>query len=62
MISGLVEQKHIGLLHQGLGNGQAFAPAAGEAPGIGGEIVKAGTPQRFRDAPFPLCRRYGDAL
>ena len=62
MIGWLVQQQHIGLLHQGLGNRQALAPAAGKARGIGGEILKARPPQRFSDTPFPLRRRSGDAL
>ena len=62
MIGRLVQQQDIGLLHQGFGNRQAFAPATGKAGCIGGKILEAGTAQRFADASFPLRWRSGDAL
>ena len=62
MIGWLVQQQNVGLLHQGLGDGQALAPAAGKAGRIGGKSSKPVRPSVSRDAPFPLVPGHGDAL
>ena len=62
MIGWLIQEQHIGLLHQGLGDRQTLAPAAGKAGCICGEVFKARPPKRFSDTPFPLRRRSGDTL
>ncbi len=62
MIGWLIQQQNIRLLHQRLGNRQAFAPAAGKAGCVDGKILKAGSSKCFADAPFPLGRRCGDTL
>jgi hypothetical protein len=67
MVSRLIEQQNVRLLHQRFDNGQALAPAAGERGRFGVQIGEAGAPKDFRDPReaftfrnFRLIQRFVD--
>ena len=47
VVGGLVQEQNVRRLDQGLGNGKALAPTAGERRGVGVKIRKTSAPQRF---------------
>src|ERR1019366_2010160 len=49
----LVQQQHVGVRDDGLGDGKALAPASGEGCGFGAEIWKAGAARRLAQAALP---------
>ena len=54
MIGRLVEQQHVGMRNDGLGNRQPFAPAAGELRRLGRKIGKSSPSARLAQASLVL--------
>ncbi len=55
MICRLIQQQNVRILHQGLGNREAFAPSSRECNRFGGEIFKTRSSERVAEATFPFA-------
>ncbi len=55
VVGGLVEEQDVRFADQGLGNGQPFAPAAGEGGGLGLKAVEAGAAGERLQAAFAIA-------
>jgi len=57
MVGGFVEEKNVWFLHERGGDGQAFAPAAGERVGDGVVILESSPAEDFGETPGTFVLR-----